>query len=44
MNVIGAPMRDYYERRAREYDDWWLGTGLFTPTRATRLARRGRAR
>jgi SAM-dependent methyltransferase len=30
MNVIGAPMRDYYERRAREYDDWWLGTGLFT--------------
>ena len=29
MNVIGAPMRDYYERRAREYDDWWLGTGLF---------------
>jgi SAM-dependent methyltransferase len=30
MNVLGAPMRDYYERRAREYDDWWLGTGLFT--------------
>jgi SAM-dependent methyltransferase len=30
VNVIGAPMRDYYERRAREYDDWWLGTGLFT--------------
>jgi len=30
MNVSGAPMRDYYERRAREYDDWWLGTGLFT--------------
>jgi ubiquinone/menaquinone biosynthesis C-methylase UbiE len=29
VNVIGAPMRDYYERRAREYDDWWLGTGLF---------------
>jgi SAM-dependent methyltransferase len=29
MSVIGAPMRDYYERRAREYDDWWLGTGLF---------------
>jgi demethylmenaquinone methyltransferase/2-methoxy-6-polyprenyl-1,4-benzoquinol methylase len=29
MNVIGSPMRDYYERRAREYDDWWLGTGLF---------------
>jgi SAM-dependent methyltransferase len=29
VSVIGAPMRDYYERRAREYDDWWLGTGLF---------------
>ena len=24
-------MRDYYERRAAEYDDWWLGTGLFAP-------------
>ena len=22
-------MREYYERRAGEYDDWWLGTGLF---------------
>lgn len=22
-------MRGYYERRAPEYDDWWLGTGLF---------------
>ena len=22
-------MRDYYDRRALEYDDWWLGTGLF---------------
>jgi SAM-dependent methyltransferase len=22
-------MRDYYERRAPEYDDWWNGTGLF---------------
>ncbi|TML10212.1 MAG: class I SAM-dependent methyltransferase [Actinobacteria bacterium] len=21
-------MRAYYERRAAEYDDWWLGTGL----------------
>ena len=29
MSVVGAPMRDYYERRAGEYDDWWLGTGLF---------------
>jgi uracil-DNA glycosylase len=23
-------MRDYYDARAAEYDDWWLGTGLFT--------------
>jgi demethylmenaquinone methyltransferase/2-methoxy-6-polyprenyl-1,4-benzoquinol methylase len=23
-------MREYYERRAPEYDDWWLGTGRFT--------------
>ena len=22
-------MKTYYERRAHEYDDWWLGTGLF---------------
>jgi demethylmenaquinone methyltransferase/2-methoxy-6-polyprenyl-1,4-benzoquinol methylase len=22
-------MRAYYERRAPEYDDWWLGTGRF---------------
>jgi demethylmenaquinone methyltransferase/2-methoxy-6-polyprenyl-1,4-benzoquinol methylase len=22
-------MRAYYERRAAEYDTWWLGTGLF---------------
>ncbi len=22
-------MKAYYEARAREYDDWWLGTGLF---------------
>jgi ubiquinone/menaquinone biosynthesis C-methylase UbiE len=21
-------MKAYYERRAREYDDWWLGSGL----------------
>ena len=21
-------MKAYYERRAQEYDDWWLGTGL----------------
>jgi ubiquinone/menaquinone biosynthesis C-methylase UbiE len=23
-------MRAYYDRRAREYDDWWYGTDLFT--------------
>ena len=22
-------MREYYDARAREYDDWYLGTGLF---------------
>jgi demethylmenaquinone methyltransferase/2-methoxy-6-polyprenyl-1,4-benzoquinol methylase len=22
-------MRSYYDQRAPEYDDWWLGTGLF---------------
>jgi ubiquinone/menaquinone biosynthesis C-methylase UbiE len=22
-------MRRYYDRRAPEYDDWWLGRGLF---------------
>jgi ubiquinone/menaquinone biosynthesis C-methylase UbiE len=27
--VIGDEMRTYYARRAREYDDWWLGTGLY---------------
>jgi SAM-dependent methyltransferase len=26
---MNPSMRDYYERRAAEYDDWWLGTGLF---------------
>lgn len=25
----GGAMRAYYDRRAHEYDDWWLGTGLF---------------
>jgi ubiquinone/menaquinone biosynthesis C-methylase UbiE len=24
-----AQMREYYDRRAGEYDDWWLGTGTF---------------
>lgn len=27
--VVDTGMRDYYDRRAGEYDDWWLGTGLF---------------
>src|SRR3954451_5856208 len=27
-DATGA-MRDYYDRRALEYDSWWLGTGLF---------------
>jgi ubiquinone/menaquinone biosynthesis C-methylase UbiE len=22
-------VKEYYDRRAREYDDWWLGRGLF---------------
>ena len=22
-------MKAYYDRRAPEYDDWWLGTGLY---------------
>jgi ubiquinone/menaquinone biosynthesis C-methylase UbiE len=28
-HVIDEGMRSYYEQRAVEYDDWWLGTGLF---------------
>ena len=24
-------MKDYYHRRAPEYDDWWLGEGLYVP-------------
>jgi ubiquinone/menaquinone biosynthesis C-methylase UbiE len=27
--VVDEHMRVYYERRAPEYDDWWLGAGLF---------------
>lgn len=27
--VVDESMRGYYDRRAREYDDWWLGGGLF---------------
>ncbi len=29
--VVDEQMRAYYDRRAGEYDDWWLGTGLFAP-------------
>jgi ubiquinone/menaquinone biosynthesis C-methylase UbiE len=28
-SVVNPEMRAYYEARAHEYDDWWLGTGLF---------------
>jgi ubiquinone/menaquinone biosynthesis C-methylase UbiE len=27
--VVDDAMRRYYDRRAGEYDDWWLGRGLF---------------
>jgi ubiquinone/menaquinone biosynthesis C-methylase UbiE len=27
--VVGDGMRAYYEQRAAEYDDWWLGRGIF---------------
>jgi demethylmenaquinone methyltransferase/2-methoxy-6-polyprenyl-1,4-benzoquinol methylase len=27
--VVGKEMRAYYDARAAEYDDWWLGTGVF---------------
>jgi ubiquinone/menaquinone biosynthesis C-methylase UbiE len=27
--IVDEGMRAYYERRAEEYDDWWLGRGLF---------------
>jgi ubiquinone/menaquinone biosynthesis C-methylase UbiE len=27
--VVDDDMRCYYDRRAAEYDDWWLGRGLF---------------
>jgi SAM-dependent methyltransferase len=27
--LMNPEMRSYYDRRAGEYDDWWLGTGLF---------------
>lgn len=28
-SVVDRGMRSYYDQRAPEYDDWWLGTGLF---------------
>jgi ubiquinone/menaquinone biosynthesis C-methylase UbiE len=27
--VVDRAMRRYYDQRAGEYDDWWLGRGLF---------------
>jgi ubiquinone/menaquinone biosynthesis C-methylase UbiE len=27
--VVGEAMRSYYDQRAAEYDDWWLGRGVF---------------
>jgi SAM-dependent methyltransferase len=27
--VVAERMRAYYDRRATEYDDWWLGRGLY---------------
>jgi len=27
--VVDEAMRAYYEQRAAEYDDWWLGSGVF---------------
>jgi ubiquinone/menaquinone biosynthesis C-methylase UbiE len=27
--VVDEGMREYYEQRAAEYDDWWLGHGVF---------------
>jgi ubiquinone/menaquinone biosynthesis C-methylase UbiE len=29
VRVIDDQMRGYYDQCAPEYDDWWLGTGLF---------------
>jgi demethylmenaquinone methyltransferase/2-methoxy-6-polyprenyl-1,4-benzoquinol methylase len=31
--VVDDGMRSYYDQRAAEYDDWWLGTGLFLERR-----------
>jgi ubiquinone/menaquinone biosynthesis C-methylase UbiE len=29
VRIVDEEMRAYYDRRAREYDDWWHGTGMF---------------
>jgi demethylmenaquinone methyltransferase/2-methoxy-6-polyprenyl-1,4-benzoquinol methylase len=29
VRIVDEQMREYYDRRAREYDDWWHGTGRF---------------
>jgi ubiquinone/menaquinone biosynthesis C-methylase UbiE len=29
VRIVDDEMRAYYDRRAREYDDWWYGTGMF---------------
>jgi len=29
VRIVDDEMRAYYDRRAREYDDWWHSTGLF---------------
>src|SRR5690349_10652833 len=29
LSPMNAAMRAYYDARAAEYDEWWLGTGLF---------------
>jgi hypothetical protein len=34
-------MRAYYDQRARECDDWWLGTGLFKRRHRPGRRRRG---
>jgi ubiquinone/menaquinone biosynthesis C-methylase UbiE len=32
MPIVDRQMRDYYERRARDYDDWWIGSDSFRGT------------
>ena len=27
--IVDSQMRAYYDQRAPEYDEWWLGTGLY---------------